>query len=97
MWQLAIAINSLRNELAHSLQSEKRQRKTKALIELYSKHNKDHFELHKNEPEHVILLWAVTLLMGFLGAFEEEGDRFRSLVNEMDLIVNPHRHVDGKM
>ena len=35
MWEIALRLNSLRNELAHSLQSQKRVAKTQAVIDVY--------------------------------------------------------------
>jgi hypothetical protein len=94
MWQLAILINTLRNELAHSLKSDKRQRKTQSVIDLYLKllEDKEMVDSHKDHSKEVILMWAVTFFLGFLGAFEAEIDRFRSFVDGLDHIVNPHRH-----
>ena len=88
------AINSLRNELSHSLKSEKRQQKTQRVIELYLKllGNEQVAAKHKDEPEEVVLMWAAALFLGFLSTFEAEVDRFRSFVDKLDRVVNPHRH-----
>lgn len=96
MWQLGLALNSVRNELAHSLKSEKRQRKTQALIDLYLRLLEDNTERHKDDSEEVILMFAVSFFLGFLSSFQNEVQRFRSVVDEMDRIWNPHRHEADK-
>ena len=92
MWQLGIAINSLRNELAHSLKSDKRQRKTRTLIDLYVRLLEDNTDRHKDDSEEVILMFAISFFLGFLCSFQNEVERFRSVVDEMDRIWNPHRY-----
>ena len=93
MWQLVLAINGLRNELAHALQSPKRVAKTKALIGLHKKlggitATADGMEV----PEHVLLSFSITYSLGFLSGFLEEVRRFRSILAGMDPYLNPHRH-----
>lgn len=94
MWVLGKAINTLRNELAHSLKSEKRRIKTDNVIDLYLKalDDEEERERHRKESEEVLLLWAITLFMGFLASFESEVERFRLIVRTMDEVYNPHRH-----
>ena len=78
MWELVKAINSLRNELSHSLKSAKRQQKAQRVIELYLKllDNAEMSNRHKNESEEVVLMWATSFFLGFLSAFEAEVDRW---------------------
>jgi len=94
MWELVKAINSLRNELSHSLKSGKRQQKTQRVIDLYLKllDNAEMIARHRNESEEVVLMWATSFFLGYLSAFESEVDRFKSLVNALDHAANPHRH-----
>jgi hypothetical protein len=94
MWELVKAINSLRNELSHSLKSIKREQKTQRVIDLYLRllDNSEMAARHKNEQEEVVLMWATSFFIGFLSAFEREVDRFKSLVNALDHAANPHRH-----
>src|SRR5438034_57323 len=74
MWELVKAINSLRNELSHSLKSEKRQKKTQRVIELYLRLLDDPAVAarHEGEPSEVVLMWATSYFLGFLTAFEAE-------------------------
>jgi hypothetical protein len=62
MWEIALRLNSLRNELAHSLQSQKRVAKTQAVINVYFQEaaNMPHFEKLKGYPEPILLAHATT-------------------------------------
>ena len=97
MWKLVNAINSLRNELAHSLKSEKRQRKTQRVIELYFKllGNEQMAARNKNDPEEAVLAYAAALFLSFLAGLEAEVDRFCGYVNVLDVAINPHRHASN--
>jgi hypothetical protein len=92
MWQLIAAINRLRNELAHALSSPKRVEKTKALLNLHEKLGGIMTTDEKETPEHILLSFSVTYSLGFLSGFLEEVRRFKSMLEDMDRIVNPHRH-----
>jgi len=94
MWQLAIKLNSLRNELAHSLSSPKRTAKTKAVIDLYFELTAEmpYSESQRSQPEPTVLAYAIALFLGFLSTFEDEVARFRAFVDSLDQAVNPHRH-----
>jgi hypothetical protein len=93
MWEIAVTLNGLRNELAHSLNSPKRATKTKAVIDLFFRQAADmeNFSKLKEEPESVGLSYAVAFFLGFLSSFKEEVKRFRAYVDELDAIVNTHR------
>lgn len=95
MWELAMAINILRNELSHSLKSEKRHQKTQRIIDLYLKlsENVEYTEQHKHESEERVLILAASYILGFLSSFEAEVDRFKSLVGALDVALNPHHHI----
>ena len=94
MWELVTAINALRNDLSHSLASTKREQKTRRVIETYLKllDDKEESTRHKEEPDEQVLMVAAGFFLGFLTAFEAEVDRFRSVVEAMDRVMNPHRH-----
>lgn len=94
MWDIATRLNTLRNDFAHALDSDKRQRKISAVVEAYFREadEAEHIELVKSQDEHVILALAAAYFVGFLGSFKMEVQRFRALVDGIDLIMNPHRH-----
>jgi hypothetical protein len=91
MWEIALKLNSLRNELAHSLQSQKRTVKTQAVIDVYFQQAADmpHFDELKGHPEPILLAHAVAFFLGFLSTFLDEVKRFRKLVDELDAAMNP--------
>jgi hypothetical protein len=94
MWQLIASLNSLRNELSHSLKSEKRATKTKDVLDLYAKQGGVVPKLNdgKDAPEAAMMSMIVAMSLGFLSTFIEEVRRFRGIVNDMDKVVNPHRY-----
>ncbi len=94
MWEIAVRLNSLRNELAHALDSPKRNPKTQAVVEAYfAEANEDgHLALLRDKEEHVVLAFAVGYFIGFLHGFKSEAERFREFVDGVDTIINPHRH-----
>jgi hypothetical protein len=94
MWEIATALNSLRNDLAHALDSPKRARKVRAVIELYHREIEidAHLAVSKDQPEHVVLFLAIGFFLGFLSTFQSEVIRFREHVDALDFIVNPHRN-----
>ena len=96
MWQLNLAVNTLRNELAHALGSEKRKNKFDRLKTLYIAERDVTAEEADRSPDHIIASFAISLCLGFLGSFEEEVTRFKSWINNLDHVVNPHRHQTGK-
>jgi hypothetical protein len=95
LWNLAISLNTLRNELAHSLHDDKRARKIATLRETYYRLVGDSpAELRDpNLPDQMVIYWSVALVLGFLDAFQSEATRFRAWVDDLDKVVNPHRHV----
>lgn len=92
MWELVLAVNALRNELAHALHSEKRQKKFERLKTLYVAENDVSPDEANALDQHVLASFAIALALGFLGSFEEEVVRFKDLINGLDRVVNPHRH-----
>jgi hypothetical protein len=57
MWEIALRLNSLRNELAHALDSEKRNHKTQAVVDVYFRQadEGEHPALVRGQEEHVVL------------------------------------------
>jgi hypothetical protein len=94
MWEIAAKLNSLRNELAHKLNSPKRAEKTQAVIDLYFRLAADmpDFEKLNEQPEHVLLAFVVGFFLGFLRGFQKEVNRFKERIDELDGVYYPHRH-----
>jgi hypothetical protein len=92
MWSLALNINSLRNDLAHSLHSSKRARKIESVLSSLKREAAEQSKQFATAPEHTRIAVAVFLTLGFLSSFLQEVVRFRSLVDVLDHTVNPHRH-----
>jgi hypothetical protein len=95
LWEVALALNALRNQLAHSLDTEARARKMGALREIYFKNVSDVGDAKMKDPDlpdQMVIYWSVALLWGFLDAFKSEAERFREVVDEMDQVMNPHRY-----
>jgi hypothetical protein len=93
MWAIALALNSLRNELAHSLKSPKRAAKTQAVLDLYFRQADNMPGDAREQPEHVQLYSAVGFFLGFLSGFQAEVKRVRQFLDTLDPVVNPHRHL----
>ena len=93
MWEIASSLNNLRNELAHSLHSPKRQAKTQTVLDLYFRLAADAPVDVCNQPEHIVLFFAIGFFLGFLTEFQKEVKRFRGFLNMMDPMVNPHRYL----
>jgi hypothetical protein len=96
IWELILAVNALRNELAHALNSEKRNTKFDRLKSLYMAANDVSADESAALEQHVLASFAIALSVGFLGSFEEEVVRFKHWVDSLDYVVNPHRHEDEK-
>lgn len=94
MWNLILAVNALRNKVAHSLESQERQKAYKRLKVTYHAEIDDGSPPEDEESHHLALM-AMAHCLGFLQSFESEIDRFKEWLGTMDKIVNPHRHEDG--
>jgi hypothetical protein len=82
MWEIAAKLNSLRNEIAHKLDSPKRAAKTKEVIDLYLRLSADMPDsTHRKHEDHVLVSFAVVFFLGFLEAFQREIDH-RSLIDK---------------
>src|SRR5579859_3581817 len=89
MWGIGAALNSLRNELAHSLQSSKRPAKTQAVVDLYLRLADNAPADIREQPEHIVLYVAIGFFLGFLSGFQAEVQRFRRFLGTIDPVVNP--------
>jgi len=90
IWELLLAVKGLRNELAHALHSEKRQRKFHRVKSLYLAELGASAAGVSGGPDHELAAYAIALILGFLGSFEGEGVRFNDWVSTLDRIVSPH-------
>src|SRR5688572_25258720 len=81
-WDLIAAINTLRNKIAHKLNSEDREKQLGAAKELYFREAAGLALLPemKKEPDYVILSAACGHCLGFLATFEADSRGFRSMV-----------------
>ena len=90
-WELISAINTLRNELAHRLNSSDREKKLKRVRDLYFREAAgfERIEELKKESEVVILFNACAHCAGFLASYEADSKSFRRMVHSMDRGMNP--------
>jgi hypothetical protein len=90
MWLLVAGFNKLRNDYGHSLEPPRASEHVKALRDRYFA---EFPELAKDKdlPDGQILKDVAIALLGFLGTFEEEVERFRWWLEKLDRIVNAHR------
>jgi len=94
MWELVLAINSLRNKIAHKLATEEREKPLELVKMLFTK------EMAEDELKNVWdtqgavvgLSYSISLVLGFLLSFEKESIRFKEITEKLDLIINTHRH-----
>jgi len=90
-WELIGAINSLRNVLAHSLQSPVRTKKLATVKTIYFREAAgiDGIEDIKKQSDAHILTRACGHCGGFLATFEGDSKAFRKMVHAMDRRLNP--------
>lgn len=90
-WNLILAINSLRNDLAHRLNSPERFRKLVKVKDLYFREAAGFARVEdlKNEADAVVLFNACAHSAGFLSTFLHDSRVFRQMVHAMDRQMNP--------
>lgn len=90
MWRIGTALNSLRNELSHNLESPKRAAKVKAVLDAFRTETVDDAEAQKHaeraEPEAIMM--ACALFVGFLASFKAEVDQFKQVVTGLRAVRN---------
>lgn len=91
IWDLILAINTLRNELSHALESGRRQSRVERVKALYLNIYQEAISDERNHPDNEIVAYSIGLSLGFLGGFEEEIIRFKDWVDKLDIVVNPNR------
>lgn len=90
-WALISAINTLRNDLAHQLNSTEREKKLAKVRELYFREAAGYagIEELKKEADVVILFNACAHCAGFLATFLRDSKGFRAMIHAMDRGMNP--------
>ncbi len=83
MWALIDALNSLRNQLSHSLDAEKKQKKLQTIRELYDREfpdgNPD--EIEDMNPDSALCMLALSGCLGFVSSLLAEIKTFEEMVN----------------
>jgi hypothetical protein len=98
IWNLLLALNALRNNLAHSLEDDKRQSKLNRVLTLFAEESGNASHPTEDDPplsDHEGVSGAMAMVLGFLSSFEEEVIRFRMAIDTLDKTMNPHRHRGG--
>lgn len=84
MWELIFVFNTLRNELAHSLNSENTDKKIKRVLNT-------HIKISKSDPDYLDfsvfsikeqLHFAIVYALGFLGSYERDSEFYRKTVDQ---------------
>jgi len=90
-WDLLAAINTLRNELAHKLNSPERDRKLSRVRDLYFREAAGYEGIDeiKKQPDAVIVLYSCAHCAGFLSSFEADSKSFRKIIHTIDRDLNP--------
>jgi hypothetical protein len=90
-WDLISAINSLRNDLAHRLNSPERTKKLARVKDLYFREaaGYERIEEVKKESDAVVLFNACAHCAGFLATYLADSRGFRQMVHAMDRQLNP--------
>ncbi len=90
-WELIQAINALRNDLAHRLESEEREKKFARLREVYLREAqgiRDFDEQATLEPP-ALIANACALVLGVLSSIHEDSNALRGFIHSLDRTLNP--------
>ena len=83
VWNLILAINTLRNDLAHSLVSPKRRARIDAVRDLYfALYSADRITQERSLSDEVIVSFAIAMSNGFLTMCEAEAKELRRAMNQ---------------
>lgn len=99
IWDLALAVNSVRNEIAHNLAGEKRNARLQHLRSLFMAEASGEMQAALERewkrltdvPDQVIVVWACSLCAGFLGEFEADVTFLRDMIDSLDESTNLDR------
>jgi len=105
MWNMILTVNTLRNELAHNLEGEKKDARLQKLRDLFVAEATDEMRrsLEKDGksleemPNPVIAVLSCSLCTGFLSSYEEDVTSLRGILDAIDEGMNPdHERVRPK-
>lgn len=99
MWDMILTLNTVRNELAHNLEGDRKDARLKKLRDLFVAEATDEMRrtLEKagksleEMPDPVIAVWSCSLCIGFLSSFEEDVTSLRGILDKLDEGMNPDR------
>ncbi len=92
IWDLILAVNSLRNEIAHNLESEKRNAKMGRVRELLINDPAlASAKTLKKAPDKEIAGYACALCTGYLATLEEDTRSLRRKIDALDAVLNPDK------
>ena len=97
IWRLILSVNAVRNEVAHNLAGERRDKKLKQLRRLFisemTEEMRASFEKDWGKPETLpdvgVVSMSCGMCTGFLGAFESDIASLRQYVDRLDSALNP--------
>lgn len=105
IWKLILSVNEVRNEVAHNLAGDKRDKKLKLLrrlfiseatVEMRTNLEKDFGKLENLSDEQVVT-FSCAMCTGFLGKYEDDIIALRGMIDGLDIILNPDQiRVDRK-
>lgn len=92
IWDLIQTINSLRNQVAHSLADADRIKKMSQLREMYlAELDAKRRDAQKDAPDHTIAYFACAMCVGFLNRLEEDVKVQRDHIDGLDEAYNPEK------
>jgi hypothetical protein len=92
IWNLILEINSLRNEIAHRLEAERRRTKMLRLRELCrAKMTEELYRGIDAAGDEAVVTTAYAMCLGFLADFEHDTRALRGYIDALDTVRNPER------
>ena len=88
-WDLILAINTLRNEIAHPRSDERRTLLINRIKEIYIRESGVSADKIDADPDELIIINAANHCTGFLAAYEGDSKAFRQMVHTLDRSMNP--------
>lgn len=94
VWGIIILLNNIRNDAIHNIELKNKGKYIKKL-DLFMHQQIKNDEFVKYNDSHKLEL-ITAFCVGFLNQFKKEIGRFKDVTNDMDKIINSHRHSDSK-